>query len=115
MKWEGKFSTLSLPFGSVGGYIVVDHVDLNRTGYTSLAHITYSGLYKHGKKFDVEVKVEDNEMSVKLDGHTIQFKIEKKTNDMITGNYVVKGLDRGQFYLQPAGSKPINNDQCIIF
>ena len=116
MRWEGRFSSLKMPQGVACGTIVVDHVDINTEGYETHAVVKYTGVFRKGKVVNVSVIIKGMVMKINLgEGREVVFTINTKTDTMVQGSYVVGKVDKGQFYLQPEGSPPIENQQsCVI-
>jgi len=115
-KWEGRFSSLKLPQGIACGTIVVDRVEPQNEGYTTNATITYTGLFRKGTVINVSVVAQGNEMSIDLKGRHVTFRIDNRKEKLVSGSYIVdRGVDHGQFVLQPEGSPPLEDPrQCNI-
>jgi hypothetical protein len=119
--WEGKFSSLRFPQGFSCGKLQVDYVNVEDHDkgieYKSDATISYTGLFRKGKKIRIPFTAKGMVMSLDVDGRHVTFTIESKSPNIIYGSYIVGDkLDYGQFYLQPEGSPPPpNNEQgCSI-
>lgn len=115
-KWEGRFSSLKMPQGVACGNITVDRIDLKSEGYTTKATVTYTGLFRKGRSISVNVKAAGDTMSIDLDGRPITFTVKDRKENLISGSYIVgKGIDKGQFVLQPEGSPPLGDPrQCVV-
>lgn len=120
MSWIGKFSSLRFPQGIACGNLSVDYVSIedhdNGIEYKSDATITYTGVFRKGKKIRIPFTAKGMTMSLDLEGRHVTFTIQKKSPKMVYGTYVVGKIDHGQFYLQPEGSTPPQNNEqgCSI-